>query len=189
MATTLVPVTHHKFTADEYCRMAELGILAPNARVELIEGDIVDMPPIGRGHVSCVARLTHLCVAGLGNRAVVLVQSSIRLAEYFEPEPDIVVLSPRDDFYKSKDAGSEDTLLVIEVADTSLRYDRDVKVPLYARAGIPEVWLVDLQARRITIYRDPSPTGYARVREVSGDEELSPLAFPDFALTAARILG
>jgi Uma2 family endonuclease len=173
---------------DEYYRMAEAGILAPTERVELIDGEIIAMPPIGRRHVFCVARLTHAFVAGVGDRAIVLVQSPLRLADYSEPEPDLVILRQRDDGYADADAGPADALLVIEVADTSQRYDRQVKVPLYARAGIPEVWLVDLVAATITIYREPAPTGYAQAIVVRGDEELRPLAFPDLILSVVRIL-
>ncbi len=184
-----VAVTHRRFTVDEYNRMAETGILAPTERIELIDGEIVAMAPIGRRHVFCVARLTHAFVGGVGDRAIVLVQSPLRLADYSEPEPDLVILRLREDGYADADPGPADALLVIEVADTSERYDRQVKVPLYARAGIAEVWLVDLTARTVTIYREPSLTGYAKTIVVSGDEVLSPLAFPDLTLTAAHVLG
>ncbi len=169
--------------------MAETGILAPDARVELIEGEIVDMAPLGRRHMSCVDRLTHDFVTTLGERAIVRIQGALRLSDHSEPEPDLVVLRPRADYYAGEDAGPEDTLLVIEVADSSERYDRQVKVPLYARSGIPEVWLVNLIAGTVTVYREPGPTGYAQVIVVTGDDPISPLAFPDFSLTAARILG
>ncbi len=189
MATLATPVTHHKFTVDEYYRMAEAGILVRGQRVELIEGEIVDMAPIGNRHAACVDRLAHDLILGLRDRAIVRVQGPLRLHEYSEPEPDLTVLRARADFYASRHPGPDDTLLVIEVADTSERYDRLVKVPLYARAGIPEVWLVDLPAGSVTVYRDPGPSGYARAVQASGDDALSPLAFPDLRLTAAHILG
>ncbi|HLH26044.1 MAG TPA: Uma2 family endonuclease [Chloroflexota bacterium] len=182
-------VTRHRFTVDEYFRMAETGILRPGQRVELIDGEIVDMTPIGRRHMACVDRLTREFVSGLGDRAIVRVQGSLRLHDYSQPEPDLVILRPRDDFYAGEDAGPDDALLVIEVADTSEHYDRQVKVPLYARAGIPEVWLVDLAAATVTRYREPGPDGYAQALVASGEDELRPLAFPDFVLSAARILG
>jgi Uma2 family endonuclease len=147
-----IAIPRHRFSVDEYHRMAESGILAPTQRVELIEGEIVDMTPIGRRHVACVARLSHVFIRGVGDRAVVLVQSPLRLVDHSEPEPDLVVLRPRADFYAGKDAGPQDVLLVIEVADISEHYDRHVKVPLDARHGIPEVWLVDLTAGSLTIY-------------------------------------
>jgi Uma2 family endonuclease len=185
-----IAITHHRFTVDEYHRMAEAGILQREQRVELIEGEIVDMTPIGRRHMACVDRLTRDFVRGVGDRAIVRVQGSLRLHDHSEPVPDLVLLRPRDDFYADSDAGPEDALLVIEVADTSEHYDRHVKVPLYARAGIPEVWLVDLTAGSIiTIHREPSPTGYAQTFAARGDDELSPLAFPDLTLTAGHVLG
>ncbi|HEY7067278.1 MAG TPA: Uma2 family endonuclease [Chloroflexota bacterium] len=181
--------TTHRFTVDEYFRMAETGILAADARVELVDGEIVDMAPLGRRHMACVDRLTHDFVTALGERAIVRIQGALRLSDHSEPEPDVVVLRPRADYYAGEDAGPADTLLVIEVADSSERYDRQVKVPLYARSGIPEVWLVNLIAGTVTIYREPGPTGYAKVVVASGDDVLSPVAFPDFCLTAAHILG
>ncbi len=184
-----IAITRHRFTVDEYYRMAESGILTPGQRVELIEGEIVDMTPIGRRHMACVDRLTRDFVSALGDRAIVRVQGALRLHDYSEPEPDLVILRPRDDFYAGQDAGPDDALLVIEVADSSEHYDRQVKVPLYARAGIREVWLVDLTAGRITSYRQPGPDGYAEAIVAGGDDTLRPLAFPDFGLTAARILG
>src|SRR5712692_3167368 len=183
-----IAIARHRFTWDEYHKMAETGILAPTQRVELIEGEIVDMTPIGRRHVACVARLTHIFVRGVGDRAVVLVQSPLRLAEHSEPQPDLVVLHPRADFYAERDAGPRDVLLVIEVADTSEHYDRHVKVPLYAQHGIPEVWLVDLTAGSVTAYRQPGAEGYEQTIVARGHDELRPLAFPDFVVTAASIL-
>jgi Uma2 family endonuclease len=184
-----IAVTHRRFTVNEYYRMAEVGILSPDERVELIEGEIVDMAPIGSRHAACVDRLNRDFVPALGDRAIVRVQGPLRLHDYSEPEPDLVILRPRDDFYAEETPGPADALLVIEVADTSERYDRQVKVPLYAQAGIPEVWLVDLTAGNITVYRGPGPDGYAEATVATGADELSPLAFPDFVLTAARILG
>jgi Uma2 family endonuclease len=184
-----IAVTHRRFTVHEYHRMAEAGIIGEDERVELIEGEIVAMAPIGRRHVSCVARLTHLFARGVGDRAVVLVQSPIRLTDDAEPQPDLAILHPREDFYNQEAAGPHDALLIIEVADTSARYDRQVKVPLYAQAGIPEVWLVDLTTDGVTIYREPEPEGYAQVRLATGSDALSPLAFPEFVLTVDRVLG
>jgi len=183
-----IALARHRFTWDEYHKMAETGILAPTQRVELIEGEIVDMPPIGRRHVACVSRLTHVFVRGVGDRAVVFVQSPLRLADHSEPEPDLVVLRPRADFYAGSDAGPRDVLLVIEVADTSEHYDRHVKLPLYARHGIPEVWLVDLTVGSITAYRQPGAEGYEQTIVATGQDELRPLAFPDLVVTAASIL-
>lgn len=182
-------VARHRFTVAEYHRMGEAGILGEDERVELIDGEIVDMTPIGRRHQACVDRRNDLLVSSLRGRAIVRVQGSLRLDEHSEPQPDLVLLRYRPDYYATSDAGPADTLLVIEVAETSARYDRRVKVPLYARAGIPEVWLVDVDAGRVATYREPDPQGYRRVLTVRGQDRLAPLAFPDLALTAADVLG
>lgn len=179
----------HQFTVADYHRMAEAGILAEDDRVELIEGEIVDMAPIGRRHQARLDRLADLFFGSLGRQAIIRIQGSVRLSERSEPEPDLVVLRRRADFYEHADAGPEDVLLIVEVADSSLTHDRDVKVPLYARAGIPDVWLVDLNGARITVYRAPTPDGYREVRVVRGPERVSPQAFPGLALTADQILG
>jgi Uma2 family endonuclease len=142
----------HRISVHDYHRMAEVGVLAPDARVELIEGEIIDMAPIGNAHQSIVDQLTRTLVGAVGDRAIVRVQGSVRLSQWSEPEPDVVLLAPRADFYRSEFASGEDTLLVIEVSDTTLRYDRDVKVPLYARHGVPEVWVVDVNADVFLVY-------------------------------------
>jgi Uma2 family endonuclease len=142
----------HRITVHDYHRMAEVGVLAPDARVELIEGEIIDMAPIGNDHQSVVDRLTRTLVRAVGDSAIVRVQGSVRLGEWSEPEPDLVLLAPRADFYRSAFASGADTLLVIEVSDTTLRYDRDVKVPLYARHGVPEVWVVDVKGGALLVY-------------------------------------
>jgi Uma2 family endonuclease len=152
----------HRVTVHDYHRMAEVGVLAPDARVELIEGEIIDMAPIGKHHQSAVDQLTRACVGAVGARAIVRVQGSIRLSQWSEPEPDLVLLAPRDDFYRSEFASGADTLLVIEVSDTTLRYDRDVKVPLYARHGVPEVWIVDLNAGSLLVYGELRDEKYDR---------------------------
>ena len=153
----------HRITVDEYHRMAEVGLLAPDARVELIEGEIIDMAPIGISHNCAVSKLNRLLVMAAGDRAIVLSQGSFRLSNITEPQPDFILLKPREDFYASKFAGGEDTLLVVEVSDTTLRYDRNVKVPLYARHGIPEVWIVDLQNGRLHFFRELVNEAYTDV--------------------------
>jgi Uma2 family endonuclease len=142
----------HRISVHDYHRMAEVGVLAPDARVELIEGEIIDMAPIGKDHQSIVDQLTRALVRAVEDRTIVRVQGSVRLSEWTEPEPDLVLLAPRADFYRSEFASGADALLVIEVSDTTLRYDHDVKVPLYARHGVPEVWIVDVNAEAFMIY-------------------------------------
>lgn len=133
--------------------MAEVGLLAPDARVELIEGEIIDMAPIGTPHLGTVIMLDSLLHEAVGKQATILCQGSIRLGEYSEPQPDVAILLRRADFYRSRHATAADTLLVIEVSDTTWRYDRYKKVPLYARQGIPEVWIVDLARSTLHAFR------------------------------------
>ncbi len=178
-------LTRHRFTVDEYHQMAAAGIFWEDDRVELIEGEIVDMPPVGGPHIGTINRLNRLFNRGLDD-VIVQVQSPIRLGEHSEPQPDLVLLRPET---TTLPAWPEDVRLVIEVSDSTLRYDRDVKAPLYARAGIPEFWVVALARKAILVYRTPSPAGYQTVLTVRGDEPISPQAFPDFTLTARQILG
>src|SRR4026207_1474391 len=148
-------VTRKLFTVDEYYRMAEAGILDPDARLELIAGEILEMSPVGTRHVACVNRANALFVKRFGDRAIVSVQNPLRLSNYTEPQPDIVVLKPRDDYYEEKRIVWEDALLVIEVSDTTIRRDRDLKLPLYAKAGVSELWIEDLRRNTLFVYRDP----------------------------------
>ena len=143
--------------------MAEVGLLAPDARVELIEGEIIDMAPIGNPHNSAVDRLNQwLTVAALGN-AIVRVQGSFRLSGFTEPQPDVILLKPTEDFYWSRPAAGEDTLLVIEVSDSTFAYDRKIKAPLYARYGIPEYWIVEIERARLHFFRSPADGRYTDV--------------------------
>jgi Uma2 family endonuclease len=182
-------VTRHSFTVTDYHKMGEAGILGEDDRVELIEGEIVDLSPIGRRHLACVDRLNDLFVRGLAGRAIVRVQGSVILHERSEPQPDFVLLRWRPDFYADADAGPQDVLLIVEVADSSLEYDRRVKVPLYARMVIPETWLVNLRDGSIAAYRDPAPEGYRRVAVAHRGGPISLEAFPDFVLMVDQILG
>jgi Uma2 family endonuclease len=184
-----VLLTRHRFTVDEYHEMARAGVLARDARVELIEGEIVDRTPIGLRHQAAVDALTNRLVRQCGDRAIVRVQGSIRLDGRSEPQPDVLLLKPRDDFYRDTPATAEDVLLLVEVADTSLVYDRSVKVPLYARAGVREVWLVDLDAARAEVYRDPASDGYRSVTARERGADLTPAALPDVAVPVTLLLG
>ena len=150
----------HRLTATEYRRMGEVGILRADARVELIEGEIIDMTPTGSRHAGVVRHIARLFERAIGDSAVVSIQSPVSLSDRSEPEPDIALLSPRTDFYKSAHPRPADVLLIVEVADASLRYDRQVKVPLYARHGVTEVWIVGLERNVLTQYRDPEGERY-----------------------------
>lgn len=179
----------YRFTVDDYHRMGEAGLFPPEVRVELIDGDVVPMNPIGADHGGHVNRLAELFFEALARRVTVAIQNSIRLGEHSEPEPDVAILRRRSDYYTSGLPTAEDALLLIEVADSSLQYDRQVKMPMYARAGIPEVWLVNLAERHVVVYRDPSPAGYRTAHVARPGDDIRPLAFPELAVAVADILG
>ena len=185
---TLVEPRRRAFTVDEYYRMADAGILTEDDRVELIEGEIVQMTPIGSPHAGCVSRLNEALLLRLRKRAVVHVQNPLRLNEYSEPEPDIALHKRRNDFYAESHPGPEDVLLIIEVADASVRYDREVKIPLYAKAGIPEVWLVDLPKKTVEVYRNPAESGYEEIRISRKGDTLSPTALSELEIRVEEIL-
>lgn len=145
--------------------MGEAGILGPELRTELIDGEVVEMPPIGHPHAGTVKLLSNLLKEHLGPTAVVSVQDPVRLDDHTEPLPDIALLRPRPDYYRNGHPEPRDLLLIIQVADSSLAYDRDVKLPRYARAGIPEAWLVDLDGRRLVRHRRPAGAAYTEVAE------------------------
>jgi Uma2 family endonuclease len=184
-----VQVLRRRFTVKEYYQMAQAGILSEDDRVELIEGEIIEMAPVGRRHATSVRRVIRLFSRRVGRRAIVDIQDPIHLGEHSEPQPDAVLLRPRLDLYASGHPQPEDILLLIEVADTTASYDREIKIPLYAQAGIAEVWLVDLEGDAIEVYRQPGPEGYRQVQIVRRGEALAPEALPDLMLRAEDILG
>jgi Uma2 family endonuclease len=183
------PVERRLFTVDEFFRMVEAGLFRPDERVELMDGEVVSMSPIGRRHSACIARLFALLGEPLGRSVVIWSQSPIRVGGRVGPQPDFVLLRARSDFYAGKDPDAGDVLLLVEVADSSMVYDRDTKMPRYAEAGIPEAWLVDLPRRRVLVYRGPAPGGYRSVQEVRPGDVLRPLAFPDLAVPMSDLLG
>ena len=169
----------HRLDVTDYYRMAEAGILGEDDRCELIEGEVIDMAPIGSYHASTVARLIRLLTRCVADRVIVIAQNPIRLNRQNEPQPDIALLRYREDFYRDAHPGPEDVLLIIEVADSSARYDREIKLPLYARHCIPELWIVDLRQRRVDIHRQPDGATYREARTVSGPDSVSPLDLPE----------
>lgn len=156
-------VQRHRLTVERYHRMAETGVLAPDARVELIEGVIVDMAPIGSRHAAIVKRLNARLASAVGARAIVSVQDPIRFGDRSEPQLDLALLRPREDFYADSLPTAADALLVIEVSQATAAYDRQVKVPLYAQHGVPEVWIVDLDFSLVRFYRTPQADRYADI--------------------------
>lgn len=177
------------FTADEYLRMGEVGILHEDDRVELIEGEIVELNPIGSRHAARVNRLNALINQQVVGRAIVSVQNPVLLPDRTAPEPDVMVLRPREDFYAEAHPTPGDVLLLIEVSDTSLEYDREVKLPMYARAGVPEVWIVDLTGEEILTHTRPEGDAYADIGRVGRGGSLSSQTISDLTLNVDDVLG
>ena len=178
-----------RFTVDDYYRMAEAGIFDEDSRLELIDGDVIAMSPLGPNHAGEVDRLNRVFQRRVENRAIVRVQNPVRLNQRSEPQPDLTLLRPRDDFYRASHPGPADVLLLIEVMDSSASYDRGTKLGLYARAGIAEVWLIDLNGDRVEVYRNLESENYTESLIRTHGETIVPLAFPDLALDVDDILG
>jgi Uma2 family endonuclease len=153
-------VSKKRFTVDEYYRMAEAGILRAEDRVELIDGEIIQMSPIGQRHMSRVNRATSLFIKAFGDKAVVSPQNPVQLSDWTEPQPDIVVFKARSDFYESKKPTARDVLFVMEISDTTVRYDMEIKLPHFAAALIPEVWIQDITADILHVFREPQGNTY-----------------------------
>lgn len=149
----------------QYHRMGEAGVFAPDARIELIEGEVIEMAPMGSRHFAAVSRLNRLLTAATGDRAIVNSQLPLQLGSMSEPEPDLSVLKPRDDFYANALPTGSDALLVIEVSDTTLAYDVRIKAGLYARNGVPVYWVFDLRTPTLRVFADPRDGAYASVSE------------------------
>ena len=181
-------IEKRRFNVDEYYAMVHAGILSERDRVELIDGEIVTMTPIGPVHAAAVNRATRALVRAAGDLAILSPQNPIRLNAFNEPQPDLALLRPREDFYRRMHAQSADILLAIEIADSSLRYDRDVKASLYARHGIVEYWLVDLAASSVTSYSSPEGAAYLAAAVHVRGEVLTPIALPDCTLTVDDFL-
>jgi len=178
-----VEIPRRLFTVEEYHRMAEVGIFHPDERVELIEGEIVQMSPIGPRHAGCVINANRLFITRLGDRAVVSPQNPVVIQPRSEPQPDLLLLRPRAVSYSRAHPIPEDVLLAVEVADTTVRFDRLVKARLYARAGIAEFWLFLTTGGTVEVYRAPGSDGYTSVTPRGSGQVVSPLAFPDVGFT------
>ena len=178
-------MVRHKLTVNDYHKIAEAGILTEDDRVELIEGELIDMAPIGSPHADYVDRLNLMLISQIGTRFRVRIQNPIQLDDYSEPEPDVVIAKDRS--YRETHPGPQDILLLIEVADTTLKYDRNIKIPLYACCGIPEVWLIDIQNRRLEIHRQPSQEGYRQILLPASNESASPLLVDGVSIRMAEL--
>jgi Uma2 family endonuclease len=171
-------VIKKRFTADEYQRMGQVGILSEDDRVELIDGEVVAMTPIGARHNACVNHAARALMRAAGDDAIVQSQGSVRLGPYSEPAPDLVLLRPRPDFYVSHLPGADEILLVVEVSDSSIEYDRDVKAPIYAMSGIPEYWIADLNANVLWRYSSPERGVFQRVEECRRGQSIATQLLP-----------
>ena len=177
-----VTVDHHTFTLDEYHRMIETGILTEDDRVELINGEIIAMSPVNSSHAATVDRISNFLKEEISKSVIVRVQSPLQIPEHSEPEPDVMLLEPRDDFYASAHPQPGDVYLLIEVADSSVRIDREVKLPLYASSEVLEVWIVNLADKQIEVFRSPSSGAYQQTDIVKRGQKIM---VPHFLLSIA----
>ncbi|WP_009630660.1 Uma2 family endonuclease [Synechocystis sp. PCC 7509] len=182
-----IQLLKRQFTIQNYHQMVVAGILSEDERVELIQGEIVKMSPIGIRHASCVNRLLKLFSQSLGDRATVIVQNPVVLNNLSEPQPDVALLKPRADFYATGHPQPQDILLLVEVADTTIESDRAIKIPLYASSGISEVWLVDVNQQVIEVFREPTDNSYQSIQKFQLGE-IFVQAFPDVSFAVERIL-
>lgn len=188
MSSVLASLPHRKFTVEEYHHFIETGIFSPEERLELWEGEFIEMSPIGRRHAGTVDFLSEILKDFLHKQAIVRIQSPIVLNNFSEPEPDIALLKRRDDFYRTVNATPNDVLLIIEVADTTVKYDRDVKFPKYAESDIPEAWLIDLENDRIEIHSEPTPNGYKLVKILHRGDIAESSVFEQIKISVEDIL-
>ena len=184
-----VQIARRIFTVDEYHRMGEAGIFSVNEHLELIEGEILKRKPITSRHAACVMRSNATFSNVLGDLAIISVHNPVVLNEFSEPEPDLAILKWRDDFYSQFHPGPADILLVIEIAETSVAYEREVKLPVYAGSGVQEVWLTDIPAETVTAHTEPANGVYRTVRTYQRSDSITPLHFPDLSIEVASILG
>jgi Uma2 family endonuclease len=181
-------IARKRFTVADYYRMAETGIIHRDDRVELLDGEIRVMSPIGSWHAGVASRLHAMLAENLKRTAIITVQRPMRLGDFDEPEPDIAVLHLRDDFYTRSHPTPADVLLIIEVADSSIDYDRDEKLPRYAAAGVPEVWLIDIAGEAIEQFREPRDSRYQSVKSFAGSEQCVSQLLPAVEVTIAELL-
>jgi Uma2 family endonuclease len=180
----------HKFDVEQYQQMGKAGIFHPESRLELIQGEIIPMTPIGLKHSVTINRTASFLYSKVQSSGVISIQNSIRLPDYSEPQPDIVILKPREDFYEEKFPQAEDVLLLIEVADSSLKYDRTTKLSLYSEYGILEYWIANLERNILEIYRQPQGKSYLKRTLIdSATIPFAPIAFPEMTMTLRDIYG
>jgi Uma2 family endonuclease len=184
-----VEISRKLFSIDDCYRMADVGILSPQDRVELIRGEIINMTPIGSRHGAVVDRTAQTITRQMGDAVIVRAQGTVVLDRFSAPQPDIAVLRKKDDFYAGKNPGPADILLIVEVAESSLEYDRTVKAALYAIAGIPEYWIADLQSGRLICHLNPAQDVYRVAREFHPGDQVTPQLLPELVIPIEVLTG
>ncbi len=179
----------YQFTVGDYHRMGETGIFTEGTRVELLNGQIYTMSPVGRKHAACVKRINNLFSKRLRDQAVISIQDPIILNDFSEPEPDIALLAPRDDFYEAHLPEAPDVFLLIEVSDATLRFDKEIKLPLYAQSGIAEVWIIDLKKSCIEVYTDLQNGLYQQQQTAKRGQFLTPRQLPFLTVVVQELIG
>ncbi|MDQ6783138.1 MAG: Uma2 family endonuclease [Actinomycetota bacterium] len=183
------PPTRYAFSVEEWHRMGEAGLFDEDARVELVGGEVVKMTPIGNHHLASVNRLNRLFVVAVGERAIVSIQNPVRLDDHSEPQPDVALLHPRADDYAGATPGPGDAFLIVEVADSSLAWDRDEKAPRYGAAGVPMCWVADLNAGEVLVFSGPGPMGYRDLHRAQRGEDLVVKGLSGVAVSVEQVLG
>ncbi len=183
-----IPVARKRFTVEDYYRMSRVGIFSGDDRVELVDGEIVEMTPMGSRHAAAVVRADRLLSRVLGDDACVRVQLPLRLGDWSEPEPDVAVVRPRSDFYAERHPGPRDVYFLVEISDTSADFDRTTKRAIYASFGIPELWIVDLGSRKLERSSEPAGDGYRIVQVLNPSDSIVVPALPEFTFPVAPLL-
>lgn len=178
----------HRFSVQDYHRMAEAGVLKSDARVELLDGEIIDISPVGPFHGGVANYLNQVLTTAAKGRWMTAVQNPVRLDDHSEPQPDLALLKPAPDFYRTRHAQPGDAFLLIEISETSLTTDREDKLPAYGRSGIPEVWIINLIELTIEVYREPHFAGYGSKTVLRTGDQARPQAFPDVSVDVAGLL-
>jgi Uma2 family endonuclease len=178
----------HRFSVKDYYRMAETGVLRPDARVELLDGRIIDLSPIGPFQGGVTNYLVEIFTAASRGRWRTSVRNPLHLDEHSEPQPDLMLLKPAADFYRRRHPLPADVVLLVEVSDTTLELDREEKLPAYGCAGIAEAWIVDLNHAAVEVYREPHFTGYSSKQVLRARDQAKPVAFPDVVVDVAELL-
>lgn len=186
MDTHAAPV-QRRFNVDDYYRMAEVGIIGRDERVELLDGQVLEMSPIGKTHGMSVDAFTMMMTDAVRGQAIVRIQGVVRLDAFNEPEPDVAILRPPLRKYGEAHPGPEDVFLIVEVGDSSRRFDKKVKLPIYASFGIPEVWLVDLVTRKMEVHRSPDGSEYRELATLGPTDIARPLGFPDAGIDLKNV--